>query len=202
MMSGPGYLNRRPRDRRALAGGMALVALVALVAGALGYAAWDRDRPPGVALREYQVGARPVAPGISGETLHGDRLNLADLRGDVVVVNVWASWCTYCRAETDDLEAVYRATRDQGVSFVGVNIRDSRDKAISFLEGRVSYPSIFDPASATALAFTDPPAPAGPPATLVVDRAGNLAVAIYRVVGRAELETIVTRVASEEWAGG
>jgi thiol-disulfide isomerase/thioredoxin len=180
-----------------LAGG---VVLALLVAGVAGYVLWDQDAGTGngtFTLREYERGDRPTAPAISGETLYGDPLDLADLRGDVVVVNIWASWCPPCRAETADLEAVYQATQARGVSFVGVNIRDSRDKAISFMEGRVTYPSIFDPTSATAHAFTDPPPPIGPPATLVIDRSGDLAVAIYRVVGPAELTQIVNRVAAE-----
>lgn len=182
-------------DRRVLAGGVALVLLVAV---AVAYAMWDRDSgAASPTLREYPAGQRPAAPAIAGETLDGDQLDLADLRGDVVVVNIWASWCPPCRAETDDLEAVYQATQDQGVRFVGVNIRDARDKAISFVQGRVSYPSIFDPSSSYALAFTDPPAPVGPPATFVIDRAGRIAAAIYRVVGPVELESLVTRLAEE-----
>jgi thiol-disulfide isomerase/thioredoxin len=187
-------------SRRVVGAGV-VVAL--LVAGIVGYATWDRDQAPvPFGLREYEMGARPAAPQIAGETLDGNRLDVADLRGDVVVVNIWASWCPPCRAETDDLERVYQDTRGQGVSFVGLNIRDSRDKASSFVAGRVSYPSIFDPASAIALSFTDPPAPGGPPATLVIDRSGDVAAAIYRVVGPAELESIVTRVAAEVPARG
>jgi thiol-disulfide isomerase/thioredoxin len=194
-------LPRRTRSR-VLAGG---VVLTLLVAGVIGYVWWDQGSGSGSAtftLREYELGDRPPAPALRGETLYGDPLDLADLRGDVVVVNIWASWCPPCRAETADLEAVYQATQDRGVSFVGINIRDSRDKAISFMEGRVTYPSIFDPTSATAHAFTDPPPPIGPPATLVIDRTGDLAVAIYRVVGPAELTEIVDRVAAEVPADG
>jgi thiol-disulfide isomerase/thioredoxin len=187
-------------NRRVLAGALVVAALVFT---ALGVVWFDTDQAGGdPTLREYPAGERPPAPPIAGETLHGDRLDVADLRGDVVVVNVWASWCPPCRAETDDLEAVYQATRDQGVSFVGINMRDSRDRAVSFMEGRVTYPSIFDPASAYARHFTDPPAPVGPPATLVIDRRGDVAVAIYRVVGPIELQTVVERVAAEVPADG
>lgn len=192
----------RPRrvDRRVLVGTLVVVAAVLT---AIGVAVFDSDEAGGDAtLREYAAGERPPAPEIAGETLHGEDLDLADLHGDVVVVNVWASWCPPCRAETDDLETVYQATREQGVSFVGVNIRDSRDRAISFMEGRVTYPSIYDPASAYARHFTEPPAPVGPPATLVIDRTGHVAVAIYRVVGPIELETVIDRVAAEVPADG
>lgn len=158
----------------------------------------DSGPTPQPTLREFPVGERPAAPPIAGEVLGGGVLDLADLRGDVVVVNVWASWCAPCRAETADLELVYRATHELGVSFVGLNIRDEREKAISFTAGRVTYPSIFDPPFETGLGFRDPPAPIGPPATLVIDRNGGVAVAIYRQLGRTELEQAVRRVAAEE----
>src|SRR5690606_13320822 len=145
---------------------------------------------------------RPALPPIEGETLDGAHLDLADLRGDVVVINVWASWCPPCRAETGDLEAVHQATRTLGVSFVGINVEDQRDKATSFLAGRVTYPSSSAPGSRYARGFTAPPAPVGLPGTLVVDRDGGIAAAIYRQVGRAELEAIVTRLAAEEPADG
>ncbi|HEY8453848.1 MAG: TlpA disulfide reductase family protein [Micromonosporaceae bacterium] len=192
----------RARLDRPAAAVIAAVAVV-LLAG-IGYAVLDRGDPPAAdpTVREYPAGERPPLPPIQGETLDGGHLDLADLRGDVLVVNVWASWCPPCRAETDDLEAVHRATRDLGVSFVGINVEDQRDKATSFLAGRVTYPSIFDPGGRYARGFTDPPAPVGLPGTLVVDRDGGIAAAIYRPVEREELEAIVTRLAAEDPADG
>jgi thiol-disulfide isomerase/thioredoxin len=178
--------------------GLVAAAVVLVVAGAVAVLTWDGDDQSGLTRREYPVGDRPPAPPIAGELLDGGHLDLTSHRGEVVVVNVWASWCGPCRAETDDLEQVYQATKRLGVRFVGLNIEDERDLANRFLAGRVSYPSIFDPAFENGLGFRDPPAPIGPPATLVIDRAGDLAVAIYRPVGPVELERAVTRVAAEE----
>jgi thiol-disulfide isomerase/thioredoxin len=178
-------------------------AVVLVVAGAAVVLSWDGGGEPGSpTLREYPAGQRPPAPPIAGELLGGGHLDLASRRGEVVVVNVWASWCGPCRAETGDLEQVYQSTRHLGVSFLGLNIEDERDLASRFLAGRVSYPSIFDPAFENGLRFRDPPAPVGPPATLVIDRAGDLAVAIYRPVGPVELARAVTRVAAESGASG
>ena len=185
------------RRRRVLIVGLVVAVLAATAVAVLGFDRGGAGTTPSASRLDYELGQRPAAPPLMGETLDGGHLDVTDLHGQVVVVNVWASWCPPCRQETADFEAVYQATRDQGVAFVGINTEDTRDKAVSFIEGRVSYPSIFDPASAYALGFTDPPAPIGLPMTMVIDRSGHLATAIYRAVGPAELRDIVTRVAAE-----
>ncbi|BCB86300.1 TlpA family protein disulfide reductase [Phytohabitans suffuscus] len=144
---------------------------------------------------ECPVGKRPAAPQLSGELLEGGRYDLSQDRGQVVVVNFWGSWCAPCRAEIDDLEQVYQATKDQGVRFLGINVRDDRDKAYAFHSGKVSYPSVLDPSSKLALDFDIPPNTI--PATIVLDREGRIAVVIREAIQAAEFEPIVARVAAE-----
>ncbi|GAA4169077.1 hypothetical protein GCM10022251_60860 [Phytohabitans flavus] len=144
---------------------------------------------------ECPVDKRPAAPQLSGELLEGGRYELSQDRGQVVVVNFWGSWCAPCRAEIDDLEQVYQATKDQGVRFLGINVRDDRDKAKAFHSGAVTYPSVLDPSSKLALDFDIPPNTI--PATIVLDREGRIAVVIRKAVQAAEFEPIVARVAAE-----
>ncbi|PZV96216.1 Thiol-disulfide isomerase or thioredoxin [Micromonospora phaseoli] len=138
---------------------------------------------------------RSAAPKITGELLPGGTYDVANQRGQVVVVNFWGSWCAPCRAEADDLENTYQATRASGVTFLGINVQDSRDKAIAFEEGRVSYPSIFDPGSRLALAMDIPPNTI--PATVVLDREGRIATVIRAAVKQEGLQPIVERIAAE-----
>ncbi|WP_301548171.1 TlpA disulfide reductase family protein [Micromonospora sp. C95] len=138
---------------------------------------------------------RSAAPKIAGELLAGGSYDVADQRGKVVVVNFWGSWCAPCRAEADDLENTYQATKDSGVTFLGINVQDSRDKAIAFEEGRVSYPSIFDPGSRLALDMDIPPNTI--PATVVLDREGRIATVIRAAVRQEGLQPIVERIAAE-----
>ena len=138
---------------------------------------------------------RPPAATMSGELLDGSSYDLAQDRGKVVVVNFWGSWCAPCRAEADDLERTYQATKAKGVSFVGVDSRDGRDAAKAFERGRVTYPSVFDPSSEVALRFDV--TQVSTPSTLILDRQGRIAVAIRRPTVVAELQPLVEKIAAE-----
>ena len=139
---------------------------------------------------------RPQVTEVTGELLDGGTYDVAGDRGKVVVVNFWGSWCNPCRAEADDLEQTYRATKDKGVAFVGVNTRDDRDSAIAFERGRVTYPSVYDPDGKVALKFDV--TQVSTPSTLILDRQGRIAVAMRRATIVSELQPLVQRVASEE----
>jgi peroxiredoxin len=143
---------------------------------------------------------RPPPPELAGELLDGGRYDLAQDRGQVIVVNFWGSWCAPCRAEADDLERTYQETKSAGVRFIGVNVQDGRDKARAFEEGRLSYPSLFDPSSRLALTFAIPPTVT--PATIVLDREGRIAAVIRRAVRADDFRPLVERVAAEQAAAG
>ncbi|GAA3778919.1 TlpA disulfide reductase family protein [Plantactinospora mayteni] len=158
---------------------------------------WKDDCATTDGIVECAPEHRPAAPPVSGELLTGGAYDLAQERGQVVVVNFWGSWCAPCRAEADDLEATYQATKDRGVRFLGINIQDGRDKAKAFEAAyKVSYPSLFDPPSRVALAFDIPPNSI--PATIVLDRENRIAVVIRAGITRDRLEPIVSRVADEK----
>lgn len=141
---------------------------------------------------------RPAAPQVTGDLLDGGSFDLADHRGDVVVFNVWGSWCAPCRAEAGGLEQVYEQTKASGVDFVGINIRDQKSAARAMERTYdISYPSIYDPAGRAVLAFTDLP-PNTIPATVVVDRAGRIAALFRKPVLVDDLLPVVQRIAHEK----
>lgn len=145
----------------------------------------------------YQPGQRKAAPKLAGELLTGDQLDSSTMDGKVLVVNFWASWCAPCRVEAAELVAVQQATKADGVTFLGVNIRDEREKAVAFEKAHgVPYPSLFDPASRTALAFRDVP-PTAVPVTVVIDRQGRIAAMYLKAVLVEDLQPVVERVAAE-----
>jgi cytochrome c biogenesis protein CcmG/thiol:disulfide interchange protein DsbE len=82
------------------------------------------------------------APDFTLETYGGETYTLSELRGQVVVVNFWASWCLPCAQEAPALEAAWQDYRDQGVVFLGVDYVDSEAQALEYLEKYgVTYPN-------------------------------------------------------------
>ena len=145
--------------------------------------------------RTFAPDDRKKAPAVSGTLLDGSTLSLSSLRGHVVVINYWASWCNPCAAEAPDMEQVYRQTKDQGVRFVGVNIRDQHDAAAAFVRGRgMTYPSFFDPPGKVALAFRVVP-PNTIPATIVVDAQGRIAAVQRGAILASKLRPMVEKIA-------
>ncbi|CCH15391.1 TlpA family protein disulfide reductase [Micromonospora lupini] len=181
--------------RRWTAGLLATVAAVALAGCSSGGSEEKSCTSDGLTIT-CAPDERSKTPKVTGELLTGGQYDVSQARGQVVVVNFWGSWCAPCRAEADDLEATYQATKASGVTFLGVNVQDSRDKAIAFEQGRATYPSIFDPSSRQALNFDIPPNTT--PATVVLDRDGRIAVVIRRAVTQDELKPIVERIAGEK----
>ena len=117
---------------------------------------------------------------VAGKDLDGKEISLADLRGDIVVVNVWGSWCGPCSDEQPDLVEAAEETAG-AAEFVGINIRDaSVDNARSFVRSfDVPYPSLYDPDSKALLAFSRVMPVRSPPTTFVLDQQGRIAAAIF-----------------------
>jgi thiol-disulfide isomerase/thioredoxin len=180
--------------RRLAAGLLAAATTAVLLSGCTGDGR-ESDCDSAGGIVECAPEQRSAAPKIAGELLAGGSYDVADQRGKVLVVNFWGSWCAPCRAEADDLENTYQATKDSGVTFLGINVQDSRDKAVAFEEGRVSYPSIFDPGSRLALDMDIPPNTI--PATIVLDRKGRIATVVRAAVRQEGLQPIVERIAAE-----
>ena len=137
----------------------------------------------------------------AGTTLDGEPLDVTDLRGQVVVVNLWASWCAPCRAEAATLETTYTEVRDDGVEFVGVvsGGKDSIDNARAFQRRfDLSYPSVFDGDNSVVLAFRGQLPPAAIPTTLVLDREGRVAARALGEVDRSRLLGIIEPVLAEQ----
>jgi thiol-disulfide isomerase/thioredoxin len=124
-------------------------------------------------------GSRRPLPAFSGETFDGTTLDLASLRGQPLVLNFWSSWCGPCRQEQEGLELANTELARRGARMVGVNIRDDRGAATSYLEEfEVGYPSVFDRPAVLAARLGALAPQLGPPFTLVVDADGQVAATV------------------------
>lgn len=141
---------------------------------------------------------RRAAPDLAGATLDGDQLALTDFAGDVVVLNLWASWCGPCRAEAPALQQVYADSRNKGVEFLGINSRDQEAAAAAFEKNfGITYPSLVDDSGELQLAFHDSVPASSIPWTLVIDRDGLIAARILGPTTYSQLSDLVDEVASE-----
>jgi thiol-disulfide isomerase/thioredoxin len=151
------------------------------------------------AITTVPVGDREPAPDFGGPLLDGGEFDLAEARGDVVVLNVWGSWCPPCRKEAPDLQAVAESLAADGVRFVGINTRDNPTDARAFqAEFGVTYPSVVDTDGARMLAFRDTLPPAAIPTTLVIDRQGRVAARVLGAITETSLRDLIGDVIAED----
>ena len=145
--------------------------------------------PPGVAqeLRDglsVAYGA-PPAPSLALEDPNGREHRLSALRGQVVVINFWATWCPPCVAEMPAIQRMYDLLHDEGVAVLAVNTGESAEQIRRFasdFEPPLSFPLLRDPEGEAFLAWRV----RGLPQTFVVDRSGRLA---YSAEGARQMDS-------------
>lgn len=126
-----------------------------------------------------------VAPAFALVTLEGDPVSLADMRGQPVVVNFWATWCVPCAQEHPTMIATARRYEGRGVAFLGVLYGDEPENAAKFLLKKgAAYPTLVDPQQRTAIDF----GVAGVPETFFIDKQGMIKKKVVGPVSEGELE--------------
>ena len=131
-------------------------------------------------------------PDFTLPTLSGAPIRLSELRGKVVLLNFWATWCVPCRLEMPALETLYQRHKDAGLAVLTINL-DTLSPAVAeafVQEVRVTFPVALDPSWSIARAYRV----LGLPTTYLIDRAGN---AVVREVGERDWLDEVSRVAVE-----
>jgi thiol-disulfide isomerase/thioredoxin len=146
-------------------------------------------RPPAWVSEEIRA-----APVLQVSLLDGRRLNLEQLRGKVVLVNFWATWCPYCRHEMPAMESFYRDYQAQGFEIVALSQDDDLGKVAAFM-GKEGYhfPVALEPAGASA-AFGGVNRL---PTSFVIDKQGRLRKKISGQVHYARLKDLVEPLLAE-----
>ena len=125
-----------------------------------------------------------VAKDFSLTTLDGVNIDLAGLRGKVVMVDFWASWCAPCRYEAPDLAQVYLDYADRAVEFIGVDIWDQRQGAIDHVNRyQITYPNGVDDKGTIAISY----GVRGIPEKFFIDQDG---VIVKKFVGPVDADTL------------
>ncbi|OKK21106.1 redoxin domain-containing protein [Streptomyces sp. CB00455] len=208
-------LSRAPRRRRSPSGRASLLTAVA-VAGIMtltscsGPGGGDKASGSGgnyvtgvSGLSTVAKGERTEAPGLDGETVDGKALDTTTLKGKVVVLNVWGSWCPPCRGEAKYFAQVSKELADAGkdVAFVGINTRDnSKQNATAFEETYgITYPSLYDPDGKLMLRFPKGTLnPQAIPSTIVLDKEGRIAARTLVAINAEQLRSMIDPLLAEK----
>ncbi|GGQ82629.1 MULTISPECIES: TlpA family protein disulfide reductase [Streptomyces] len=152
-------------------------------------------------ISTVEQGKRDAVPDLSGKTVAGGQLDLKSYRGKIVVLNVWGSWCSPCRAEAPNFQKVSTDLKDRGVQFVGINTLDtSNDNALAFEKQQgVTYPSLSDPKGKLLLRFKKGTLSLQAiPSTLVIDREGKIAARSLAALSEEKLRKMIDPVLAEK----
>jgi len=142
------------------------------------------------------VGVGATVPDFSLTTFDGETVDIRDLRGQVVVVNFWASWCKPCEQEAAELEQAYQLYKDQGVAFLGVDYVDTDREAMAYLEKfGITYPNGPDLGTRISQAFRI----RGVPETYLIGPDGRLVV--IKIGPYQSLDEIVRQIETARAAG-
>ena len=148
---------------------------------ALSLTACGGENPPEVT--GINVGS--VAVDFTLEALDGTEVSLSQYRGDVVLINFWATWCPPCRAEIPDIEDAYRARKDEGLIVLGVSVEQSRAAVAPFVElAGMTYPVLLDELSQVYNTYRAP----GLPMSILVDNNGVIQARHIGQLSKAQLD--------------
>ncbi|MEJ2348677.1 MAG: TlpA disulfide reductase family protein [Anaerolineales bacterium] len=179
-----------------------ILAMVLVGAGllVLGAVAWvSLPKPQSTAASETHNSVAPVAvsfpaPALELSDLQGGKASLKDYRGQVVLVNNWATWCPPCRAEMPTLEAYFEDHRDQGFTLIGIEAGDPQADVTEFVERyQLSFPIWLDPQNESLKGFYN----SGLPNSYVIDRDGSVVMGWTGAISREMLEKHLTPLLKE-----
>ncbi len=170
-----------------------LIVVLALVGTLLGLLALGLQPRTSATLQGKPAPPFEIAA-INGEFV-GQRFSSADLRGHVVVLNIWASWCIECAREASILERAWRAYRPRGVWFIGVDYLDTDTAALAYLKRfEITYPNGADIGSRIYQAYRA----TGVPETFFIDHDGIVQHVQIGPIGQAQLHALLDRLLTKD----
>jgi peroxiredoxin len=134
--------------------------------------------PPAQTLTPIEP--RPPAPDFELADIDGNRYKLSDLRGKVVIVNFWATWCPPCRQEMPSMQRAWEQLREERILMLAINVGEDEDSVFMFTaDTPIEFPLLLDPDGKATKQWPV----IGLPSTFAVDREGRIA---YQAIGGRE----------------
>ena len=206
----PEAIDERPHRRREWSGAGRSVVLPLLIVAAIVAAVWylevgrgsDAAKDDGFGIVALDAGRNPTgrpavaetgraAPDFLLRTLDGGELRLSDLRGRVVLLNFWASWCQPCRSEMPEFVRLYTTQRDRGLEVVAVDLQEAPAPVQGFVdEFSMNFRVVFDRTGEVARTYRVNQLPV----TLIIDRDGVIRAAKYGPVTPEYLQQELAKV--------
>ena len=212
----PHELDARPQSRREWSGWLRSIvlplALVVAIVGALlvfegrrggsddasGLGTVELPAERNSTQRSPSASNGRAAPDFLLTGLNGESLRLSDLQGRPVLVNFWASWCTSCREEMPDLIDAYDQHQASGLVVIGVNLRESQERAAAFVRDfGMNFPVLLDRSGDVASTWRIGGPNQGLPSSYFIDSRGVVQKVVFGTVTSASLREGMALILSE-----
>jgi peroxiredoxin len=145
--------------------------------------------PPAIGLRKGQL-----APDLQLESLDGQEIRLSDYRGQVVLINFWTTWCTYCRTEFPLIEEAYARNQAQGFAVLAINVQEHSETVQPYVqELALTFPILLDLHGETSARFRANKLPT----SYVIDREGVIVLKKVGAFDRATLDRVLAQTGVE-----
>ncbi len=190
--------NKKPRSRSSSDASMAMIFIGAglILLGSVSLVLLNRPSTPAATFEPSTEPARVefAAPSIALKDLQQVEHSLNEYRGQVVLINLWATWCPPCKAEMPTLDAYYQAHRKDGFTLIAINAGETAEAVKAFVqEHRLSLNVWLDPQNQASRAFRV----MSYPSSFVIDRQGTVRLAWVGAISREMLEKYVTPLIGE-----
>jgi peroxiredoxin len=165
----------------------------------LGIAAWAmlsylKSPGEGVEISSIPVRVAYPAPELSLTDLQGNPVSLVDYRGQVVLVNLWATWCPPCKAEMPNLQKYYEVHRQRNFAVIAIEAGEPANEVASFVQSQaLTFPVWIDPTLQATAVFRNP----GLPSSYLIDAGGTVRLAWAGAISLENLEQYVTPLLEE-----
>lgn len=161
-----------------------------------GKPAYVFEKPTALGKLIPKADRKPAGP-FTGDLIDGGTVGTTDLKGKVALLNFWASWCEPCKVESPQLDLLYRRVKSKDVEFIGIDTKDAKSSARSFVHAyRLSYPIVFDENGEIAIRLGDLPA-RGLPFTVLLDKSGDVAAVYFGELTAKDLQGPLNTLSAE-----